>query len=299
MKKLYLPLLLIIILGCEQDKFQMVKGGDGRTYRLNKRSGEMSLINANEIIPLETPQSKEIKQILDKTLENPINWEVIQIPGKNLNVKLITSWREHRLYYQLIVFPYTSLEGIYNKKENEPSYGLSYGFTIELVDKNGFVIKSIPISLWFMTKTVDNVGEPIQVSINSNIELSKSEYKAIASYAPAWALDMELIPSEDRISDISMPPFLPGGTSYHIQQIVLNKEREAKEVLIRLLQGVFFEDVAREYSISEEMERVLSLPLKDKIFNDVVLALPIGKFSNYFKGEDGKYYIIKIKEKQN
>lgn len=297
MEKLYLPLLLIIILGCEQDKFQMVKGGDGRTYRLNKRSGEMSLINENEIIPLETPQSKEMKQILDTTLEDPIDWGAIQIPGKNLNVKLITSWREGKLYYQFIVSPYASLEGIYNKKENEPSYGLNYGFTMELVDKNGFVIKSIPISLWFMTKTVNNIGEPIQVSINSNIELSSSEYKAITSYTPIWSLDMELIPSEAKISDVSMPSFLPGGTSYHIQQIVLNKEKEAKEALIRLLQGVSFEDVARESSISKEIERVLSLPLKDKIFNDVVLALPIGKISHFFKGEDGKYYIIKINKR--
>lgn len=198
MKKSFQILLLVTsLLGCGQERYKITEGKDGKAYRLDKKTGEMVLIEDNKIIPLETVESKRAKRTHEKILENPIEWGEVQIPGHNLKVKLKTSWRESKLYYEFTVFPYSSLERIYNKKESDPYYGVDYGFTIGLVDKNSFVIIKIPISLWIMDKFVNESGEISGLLINSNIGLSKDEYEAMATYSPGWILDNEFMADVD------------------------------------------------------------------------------------------------------
>ncbi|MFH1692096.1 MAG: hypothetical protein ABIC68_05985 [Candidatus Omnitrophota bacterium] len=239
MKKLYLWFIIsIFLLGCEQDKYQMIKGEDGKIYRLDKRTGEMVVVKNNEISSLETVESKKFKKLLEGTLETPVDWPVMQMSGKDLHMRLRTSWREGRLYYQFMVAPYASLERICDKNEKDPYYGLNFGFTISLLDNNGFVIKEIPIRLLTMHRIVDDNGNAMSLSENSSLELHKGEYEAMAGYSPTWLLDVNLVQDSQPIGNHDIGKNIPtryswskydpknGNTKYYDQNGVLLSQVE-------------------------------------------------------------------------
>jgi len=89
-----------------------------------------------------------------------------------------------------------------------------------------------------------------------------------------------------------------------IREIVVTTEQEAKDVLIKLLQGEDFANLAKEYSKSASGKNGGDLGFIKKgtkfvQFDTVAFAdtLEVGKISNIFKGPDG-YYIIKLEAKR-
>ena len=85
-----------------------------------------------------------------------------------------------------------------------------------------------------------------------------------------------------------------------ISEIVVSSEIEAKDILIRLLQGEGFVYLARNYSIAESKDKSGDLgylapdPAKKfQKFWEVAFTTEKGKNSSYFKGPDG-YYIITV-----
>ncbi|MCF7907268.1 MAG: peptidyl-prolyl cis-trans isomerase [Candidatus Omnitrophica bacterium] len=92
-----------------------------------------------------------------------------------------------------------------------------------------------------------------------------------------------------------------------IREIVVSSESQAKDILIRLLQGEDFGFLARSYSISDTKNKAGDLGYlkidqdttstqKFDTFWKVVLTTDEGKSSSYFKGPDNKYYVIKIED---
>jgi len=199
-KILTIFLLLTFICGCEnnpfnQEKYQMVEGKDGKIYRLNKLTGEMIAIKDNKIIVLETPEARRVQNVQNSRLEEPIEWGESRISGKKLKVKLRTCWRDGKLYYNFKAFPYRSLRAMYYKEKNETYYGQKwFGFTIKLLDTNNFVLSSISIKMWDMTRLVNEEGIETGLSSDSNISFSRKEYESIASYSIGWTLDDDIIP---------------------------------------------------------------------------------------------------------
>ena len=89
-----------------------------------------------------------------------------------------------------------------------------------------------------------------------------------------------------------------------IREIVVISESQAKDLLIRLLQGEDFASLARQYSKAPSAEKGGDLGFikpgqKFKEFDEVAFsdALDVGQVSSVFKGPDG-YYIIKIEGKR-
>jgi foldase protein PrsA len=89
-----------------------------------------------------------------------------------------------------------------------------------------------------------------------------------------------------------------------IREIVVLTEAEAKEILIQLLQGADFAQLARERSRAESAKKGGDLGFikrgeKSPQFEEVAFsdALEIGGISNIFKGTDG-YYILKVEAKR-
>ncbi|MBU1113340.1 MAG: peptidyl-prolyl cis-trans isomerase [Candidatus Omnitrophica bacterium] len=92
-----------------------------------------------------------------------------------------------------------------------------------------------------------------------------------------------------------------------IKEIVVNSETQAKDILIRLLQGEDFSFLARSYSASDsrskggdlgyfKIDQETTSSQKFPNFWKVVLTTDKGKNSSYFKGDDGKYYIIRVED---
>jgi peptidyl-prolyl cis-trans isomerase C len=88
-----------------------------------------------------------------------------------------------------------------------------------------------------------------------------------------------------------------------VKEIVLNNETTAKEVLVKLLQGESFEATARQYSIAASKDKggdrgwLIPTPedvRKDTKFWTTVATLGKDDLPKLFKGDDRKYYIIKV-----
>jgi peptidyl-prolyl cis-trans isomerase C len=89
-----------------------------------------------------------------------------------------------------------------------------------------------------------------------------------------------------------------------IREIVVVSQAQAKDLLIRLLQGEDFATLARQYSKAPSASKGGDLGFikpgtKFKEFDEVAFsdALEVGEVSSVFKGPDG-YYIIKLEAKR-
>lgn len=96
-----------------------------------------------------------------------------------------------------------------------------------------------------------------------------------------------------------------------IREIVVASESEAKDILIELLRGADFAALAQSRSIASSKDKGGDLgdliPSSDLIakyksfstFIEMAFSpnLEVGRTSNYFKGPDGYYYILKLEAK--
>ena len=201
MKKLFVLglLLTLSLFGCEQNPYQIVKGENGNTYRLNKKTGEMSILKEDKLVPIKTPEQLEAMQYDEKKLEDTINWKEIQILGKNLYVKLQTSWREGVLYYKFYVYPYSGIQYALTKPFRNYQDNLdraNQSFTIQLLDKNGFVIKAILVDLISMTEVVNALEIGCELMKSSSIECSKETYESIGNYNIQYLLKTDLMQNQ-------------------------------------------------------------------------------------------------------
>ena len=88
---------------------------------------------------------------------------------------------------------------------------------------------------------------------------------------------------------------------WHLREIVVPTQDEAKEILIELLKGTDFATMAQTRSKSKSAAKGGDLgPLKELPFPQMetaVSALDVGSVSSVFKGPEG-YYIVKLEEKK-
>lgn len=193
--------LNVFLSGCEynpfeQNKYQIIKNKDGKMYRFNKKTGEMMMIENDKAVPLDNIESTMAEKSEDLVLSEPVDWGEWVIPHKGLKMQLRTNWRNNSLYYQFKVFPYYLLAKMFKKSEKDYQYNLIwYGFIIKFLDKNGFIIKEIPVKLWDMERIVNKDGEEIALSLNSNDLCTKEDYFSIETYEIVWSLDDIFIPN--------------------------------------------------------------------------------------------------------
>jgi hypothetical protein len=201
--------MISVLFGCDSGQYQIVTGSDGSLYRFNKKTGELSIIMEDKkVMRLSEAQKGEImKPGEENPLDKPVNWKELRFLSKNLKARLETVWRENKLCYKFSVYPYKSLEKIFAKRKQDYVYSIMKpGFDIELVDKNGFMVKSIKINLFNMTKVADESGKDRELTSNSQIDCSKQSYRSIGGYSIKWNLDPDLIEDEkeDFIKDSSI-----------------------------------------------------------------------------------------------
>ena len=191
--------IAIFLFGCDSNQYQIVTGSDGALYRFNKKTGELSLIpdDKKAVKPTVGHKSTPAKTEQNDFLDKPTDWKESRYPGKNLKVRLETVWRENKLCYRFSVWPYRSLERMFEKKKQDYVYGLMRpGFNVELIDKNGFMVKEIKINLWSMTRIPARDDREEELVTNSQIDCTKQSYESIGGYTVKWQLDADLIENE-------------------------------------------------------------------------------------------------------
>jgi len=192
----------ILLYGCDSNQYQVVTGPDGALYRFNKKTGALSMLmkDKNLIPPVKPQISEAVKEPHDPVLDKPISWKESKYPGKDLKAKFEMVWREKKLCYKLSVYPYKSLEKVFARKKQDYIYSLMRpGFTVELLDKNGFLVKDIKVNLWSMNKIDNENGITKELVLNSQIECSRQSYRSIGGCTIKWALESEMI--EDDVGD--------------------------------------------------------------------------------------------------
>ena len=182
--------------GCDSNQYQIVTGPDGALYRFNKKTGSLSMMMKDRS-PARTaqPQRPEaVKEEDGSALDKPVSWKESKYPGKDLWGKFEMVWRENKLCYKFSIYPYKPLEKAFARKKQDYIYSLMRpGFVIELVDKNGFLVKEIKINLWSMTKVDGDDGIPKELVLNSQIDCTRQSYRSIGGCTIKWGLESEMI----------------------------------------------------------------------------------------------------------
>ena len=186
--------IALLVGGCDSNQYQIVTGSDGALYRFNRKTGALSMVMEDKkVVRRAESQKSEVMKDQDKPpLEVPINWKESKYPGKNLKVRVETVWRENKLCYKISVYPCKSLEKIFDRKKQDYMYSLGRsGFVIELVDKNGFLVKEIKVNLWSMTKVDAN-----ELVLNSQTDCTRQSYGSMGGYVVKWTLEGDMIEDE-------------------------------------------------------------------------------------------------------
>ncbi len=96
--------------------------------------------------------------------------------------------------------------------------------------------------------------------------------------------------------------FFATAPSWHVREIVVPTEDDAKAILIEILKGADFATTAQTRSKSKSAEKGGDLGfISEPVFpqmNAALLSLEVGQASSVFKGPDG-FYIIKLEEKKS
>lgn len=192
--------VMILFYGCDSSRYQVVTGPDGVLYRFNKKTGELTMIMkdkgmASAAAGLQKTGAAEEDR--GTALDKPVSWKESKYPGKDLKARFEMVWRENRLCYKFSVYPYKSLEKMFARKKQDYVYSLMRpGFTVELLDKNGFLVKEIRINLWNMTKVDGDDGTAKELVLNSQIDCTRQSYRSIGGYTLKWGLESEMIEND-------------------------------------------------------------------------------------------------------
>lgn len=90
-------------------------------------------------------------------------------------------------------------------------------------------------------------------------------------------------------------------SQWHVRAIVVDSQLKANEILVEVLKGVDFAEMARQHSMGEnaanggDLGFISEAPFPQMA--NALLSLEAGQISSVFKGPDG-FYIVKVEEKK-
>jgi tellurite resistance protein len=164
---------IVILTGCYDTKVDE----KGRTVRINKITGEMSVIDGNKIIKLKTEKEAEAEQEAAEQLGESKEWSAIPILNKYANTTLKTKWSDGNIYYQLYVDKNLKDVANYNSV-----------LTIELYDSESFLIRKITVRANNMVVAVDSDGKTIEaMEYKEKMPMSEIAYKKIKKWDIIWS----------------------------------------------------------------------------------------------------------------
>jgi hypothetical protein len=150
----------------------------GRTVKINKITGVVSVIDGDKIIKLKDENDIKSEQEASKKLGEPKGWPAIPMSiAGGAKAMLITKWSDGNLYYQFFVDKNLRGTGNYYAK-----------ITIQLHDDSSFLIENIPVPVSSMTGQIGASSNTINsMEIKGQIPMNDSTYKKIKEWNVVWA----------------------------------------------------------------------------------------------------------------
>lgn len=168
--------------GSSSDTFEMKQDKDGRTVRLNRNTGEMTVLEGTVLVPVKTPEDAARDASAARLLAEAKDWPPVELIGKDTTTYLKTSWRDGQLFYQFWV---RATPRIKTLRARSP---FGRYFQAQLVDAQGFNVISIRVPLNEFTGSVNDTGEVEWFSANASIPCSDDTYRSAASWTVEWNL---------------------------------------------------------------------------------------------------------------
>lgn len=166
--------LSLVLAGC----YEMKHDDKGRTVKINKITGEVSVIEGDKIIKLKDEKDAKAEQEATRKLGEPKVWANIplSIVG-GANARLITKWSDGNIYFQFFVDKNLRGKGKYFANLN-----------VQLHDNAEFLIEEIPIPVSSMTGQVGADGKIIEsMEYKGKKPMSEDTYKKLKIWNVTWA----------------------------------------------------------------------------------------------------------------
>jgi hypothetical protein len=200
-------ILLSPLLGCDQvtgNRYEITKDQGGRTLRLDRRTGEIAVIDGNEIRLLkDAAQASAERAARTKRLEQVKPWPSIDIPQIGARASLSTGWRDGKMFYDFTLFDLQASKDMDawiaapkdqrgpmpkpNPKKRHESLtkaGSHSPFTVKLEDANRFEIVSFTIGP--LTQIVDESGLTQYYEEKSRLAVTAEDYERLSTWAVNW-----------------------------------------------------------------------------------------------------------------
>jgi hypothetical protein len=192
MKRNYATAILCVLTlaGCAANhRYQLSKDDAGRLVRLDTRTGEVMLIQGDQITPVKGsaatadqtgPQDEQIPQVV--LPDGGKKWPTLTLPElDNTNAELTSYWYNGKLHYVLELHPLSKrLKLIYSGYYSNPS--------LSLIVKNAagkrVVWTNLPTSR--LKHTINKTRKVEQLSVEGVIRVSKDEYDSLANWELRW-----------------------------------------------------------------------------------------------------------------
>lgn len=164
---------IAILTGCYDTKVDE----KGRIVKINRITGELSVIDGDKIIQLKTEKEAKVEQEAAEQLGESKEWPAIPILNKYASTTLKTKWSDGNIYYQLYVDKNLKDVANYNSV-----------LTIELYDSESFLIRKIPVRANSMVNAVDSNGKTFEeMQYKGQMPMSEDVYKKIKKWDVIWS----------------------------------------------------------------------------------------------------------------
>lgn len=197
-----LLLLLFLLSSCDQfsNRYEISKDQKGRTVRLDKRTGEIAIVEDDKILLLKDAKDIEQKQkkATDRLGEFKY-WPLLDIPQFKIQAKLTTVWRDGYALYAVELRPFsgkakgkgfTPIES--DKKQEKPAPSINPEPVIRALENRTLflILEDMPFELaneqLKFSRVVDDSSKPIGMDAKGQLSISKESYEKIDNWNIQW-----------------------------------------------------------------------------------------------------------------
>lgn len=178
-------LLALLMTSCGRDRYELTQDKQGRTIRLDKKTGEVAIIVGDRLIVAKSPVAIAAEDAAArervKALGSPKIWPVKEFNQIGIEeATLTTIWREGYLKYRLELQP---VPKNYDENTSFPA-----PLTLKFYDSSRFEVISVDLHRSDLTGIVDDKGNRIALSANSATLCAQNNYEILAAWSLLWRL---------------------------------------------------------------------------------------------------------------
>jgi hypothetical protein len=167
-------LIVMLLAGC----YEVKQDEKGRTVKINKITGYISVIDGDKIIKLKGEKEIKAEQEAAKKLSEAKQWPNLPLAAVDgANARLVTKYNDGVMYYQFFVDKNLRGEGNYFASLH-----------IQLQDDASFILHEILVQLSAMTGNVGVDGKSVEaMEYKGQVSMSEDTYKKISAWNVTWA----------------------------------------------------------------------------------------------------------------